>query len=70
MSDWVYENISYVSGSSGETSSAMDTIESRSGVCRDFAHLCIAFCRAQNVPARYVSGYLLTRPPPGKEKLC
>lgn len=64
VSDWVYENISYVSGSSGETSSAMDTFESRSGVCRDFAHLCIAFCRAQNVPARYVSCYANMLNPP------
>jgi transglutaminase-like putative cysteine protease len=64
VSDWVFENIAYVSGSSGETSSAMDTIECRSGVCRDFAHLCIAFCRALNVPARYVSCYANLLDPP------
>jgi hypothetical protein len=56
-SDWIYENIAYVGGSSGETCSAMDTFETRSGVCRDFAHLGIAFCRAMNVPARYISCY-------------
>ena len=56
-SDWIYENIAYVSGSSGETSSAMDTFENRSGVCLDFAHLGIAFCRAMNLPARYISCY-------------
>lgn len=39
------------------------------GVCQDFAHLFIACARAMGFPARYVSGYLLTRPPPGKQKL-
>jgi transglutaminase-like putative cysteine protease len=39
------------------------------GVCQDFAHLFIACARAMGLPARYVSGYLLTRPPPGKQKL-
>ncbi|MDX2156155.1 MAG: transglutaminase family protein [Hyphomicrobiaceae bacterium] len=39
------------------------------GVCQDFAHLALACLRAMRMPARYVSGYLLTRPPPGKEKL-
>lgn len=63
-SDWIFQNISYVSGSSGETSSAMDTFESRSGVCRDFAHLGIAFCRAMNVPARYISCYACQLNPP------
>ena len=64
VSDWVYENISYVSGSSGETCSAMETLERRRGVCRDFAHLGIAFCRALNVPARYVSAYAYQLDPP------
>ena len=64
ISDWIFENIAYVSGSSGETSSAMDTFENRSGVCRDFAHLAIAFCRAMNVPARYVSCYSNLLNPP------
>ena len=41
----------------------------RRGVCQDFAHLALACLRAMRVPARYVSGYLLTRPPPGKPKL-
>ena len=39
------------------------------GVCQDFAHLFIACARAMGLPARYVSGYLLTKPPPGKQKL-
>lgn len=42
---------------------------SRRGVCQDFAHLSIAALRSLGIPARYVSGYLLTRPPPGQIKL-
>jgi transglutaminase-like putative cysteine protease len=38
-------------------------------VCQDFAHLMIGVLRAQGVPARYVSGYLLTQPPPGRPRL-
>ena len=44
-------------------------LASRKGVCQDFAHLQIACLRSLGLPARYVSGYLLTHPPPGKEKL-
>ena len=57
VSDWIFENVSYVSGSSGESCSAVDTFEKREGVCRDFAHLGIALCRALCVPARYASVY-------------
>ncbi|NQX00191.1 transglutaminase family protein [bacterium] len=57
VSDWVFENIAYVSGSSGENCSAIDTLDLGQGVCRDFAHLGIAFCRAMNVPARYTTCY-------------
>lgn len=64
VSDWVYHNIAYVSGSSGETSSAVDTMQDRQGVCRDFAHLAITLCRALNVPARYVTAYAYKLDPP------
>jgi len=57
VSDWISKHISYVGGSSGETCSAMETFERRQGVCRDFAHLGIAFCRVLNVPARYATYY-------------
>lgn len=43
--------------------------EMRAGVCQDFAHVGIACLRALGLPARYVSGYLLTQPPPGKPRL-
>jgi transglutaminase-like putative cysteine protease len=45
-------------------------LEERSGVCQDFAHLMIAGLRALGLPARYVSGYLLTEPPPGQLRLA
>lgn len=44
-------------------------LQERRGVCQDFAHLAIACLRGLGLPARYVSGYLLTYPPPGMEKL-
>jgi transglutaminase-like putative cysteine protease len=44
-------------------------LKERRGVCQDFAHLMIGALRARGLPARYVSGYLLTQPPPGKPRL-
>jgi transglutaminase-like putative cysteine protease len=64
VSDWVFENIAYVSGSSGENSSTIDTLDQRQGVCRDFAHLAISFCRALSVPARYTTCYAYQLQPP------
>jgi len=55
--DWIYEKVAYKSGSTNEQSSAIETLEQRQGVCRDFAHLGIALCRAMNIPARYISCY-------------
>lgn len=46
-----------------------DVLEHRSGVCQDFAHLAIGCLRSMGLAARYVSGYIETEPPPGKEKL-
>ena len=46
-----------------------DALAQRKGVCQDFAHIMIVCLRAMGVPARYVSGYLLTHPPPGMVKL-
>ncbi|MFO1484752.1 MAG: transglutaminase family protein [Verrucomicrobiaceae bacterium] len=46
-----------------------EVFENKRGVCQDFAHLAIASLRAMGLPARYVSGYLRTRPPPGKTRL-
>ncbi|MEO5914110.1 MAG: transglutaminase family protein [Luteolibacter sp.] len=55
--DWIFERVAYKSGSTNEQSSAVDTLEQRQGVCRDFAHLGIALCRSMNIPARYISCY-------------
>lgn len=56
---WLFEKLSYIYGASDEQTWAPDTFESRRGVCRDYAHLGIAFCRALFLPARYVTGYCL-----------
>lgn len=57
VGSWVGTNLAYVSGSSLPTDGAVRTLLSREGVCRDFAHLCIGFLRAKNVPARLVAVY-------------
>ncbi len=54
--DWVRQRTSFTPGSSNFTTSAMDTLVEQVGVCRDFAHLMIALCRAVNIPARFVTG--------------
>ena len=56
--DWVHGNITFQYGTSNPMTTAVEVLEQRKGVCRDFAHLAITFCRALNVPARYVFGYL------------
>jgi transglutaminase-like putative cysteine protease len=56
--NWVHDNIKFQYGASNPTTTAVDVLEQRKGVCRDFAHLAITFCRALNIPARYVFGYL------------
>ena len=55
---WIHDNIEYVVGSSDTTTTARDVFVQRKGVCRDFAHLGITFCRALNIPARFVVGYI------------
>jgi transglutaminase-like putative cysteine protease len=55
--NWLYDNIDYRRGSSNEQTTATESLILRAGVCRDFSHLGIAFCRALNIPARFVSCY-------------
>jgi transglutaminase-like putative cysteine protease len=57
VASWVFERLAYAPGSSGPLDTALDTLASGSGVCRDFAHLTITMCRALGVPARLVSVY-------------
>jgi len=54
--DWVGQHVTFRSNSSNATTSAVDTLVERVGVCRDFAHLMIALCRAINLPARFATG--------------
>jgi len=55
---WINENIRYEYGTSDASTSAVDTAQHGVGVCRDFTHLGISLCRALNIPARMVVGYL------------
>jgi transglutaminase-like putative cysteine protease len=56
--NWVHANITFGYAHARPTKSASETYAERRGVCRDFAHLAITFCRALNIPARYATGYL------------
>jgi transglutaminase-like putative cysteine protease len=56
--DWVHNHIRFQYGSSTSLTTAVDVFEKRVGVCRDFTHLAVTFCRALNIPTRYVFGYL------------
>jgi transglutaminase-like putative cysteine protease len=55
---WIHANIQYGYGTSNASTSALDTVSTRVGVCRDFVHLGIALCRNLSIPARMVVGYL------------
>jgi transglutaminase-like putative cysteine protease len=57
VASWVFERIEYVGGSSGPLDTAVDTLLSGQGVCRDFAHLTMALCRALGIPARLAAVY-------------
>lgn len=57
LTDWIHRNVQYLSGSTNAQTSAFDTVTEQAGVCRDFAHLGIALCRALTIPARYFTGY-------------
>ena len=64
IADWIFNNVEYLSGSTNSSTSSLDTISERAGVCRDFAHLGIALCRALSIPARYFTGYAFKLNPP------
>ena len=65
----MYRDFTYASKSTEIDTPAVEALRQRKGVCQDFAHIMIACLRSMGVPARYVSGYLLTLPPPGMVKL-
>jgi transglutaminase-like putative cysteine protease len=56
--DWVNQNVTFGYNFARSTRTAVDVSVERQGVCRDFQHLAIAFCRALHIPARYATGYL------------
>ena len=64
ITQWVRENIQYVPGSTDSNSTAHQVYQQRKGVCRDFAHVGITMCRALNIPARIVVGYVWFDEPP------
>lgn len=64
ISQWIRDNIVYQVGTTGSTTTARDVLADRAGVCRDYAHLAISFCRALNIPARMVTGYTWYPDPP------
>jgi transglutaminase-like putative cysteine protease len=56
--DWVHANVTFGYAFASPTKTALDVYADRRGVCRDFQHLAITFCRCLNIPARYATGYL------------
>lgn len=65
----IYHDFSYESQSTEVNTPALEALAQRKGVCQDFAHILIACLRSMGLPARYVSGYLLTEAAPGTVKL-
>lgn len=65
----IYREFKYVPGATDAHTPTSEVFARRQGVCQDFAHLAITCLRSVGLAARYVSGYLLTDPPPGQPKL-
>lgn len=69
LTEQIYRDFDYRGGVTDVYTPVPDVLHARAGVCQDFAHLGIACLRAHGVPARYVSGYLLTQPAVGQPRL-
>jgi transglutaminase-like putative cysteine protease len=65
----IHREFDFEPGTTTVTTSVDEVLAQKSGVCQDFAHVMIACLRSHGLPARYVSGYLLTQPPPGQARL-
>lgn len=65
----INKEFTYQSGSTTINTTVEEVMETREGVCQDFAHVMLGVLRSLGLSARYVSGYMLTEPPPGKPKL-
>ena len=69
LSEAIYTSFDYEPGVTHADSPIDLALGAGRGVCQDFAHIMIACLRSLGLPARYVSGYLLTQPPPGQPRL-
>jgi transglutaminase-like putative cysteine protease len=65
----IHREFEFEPGATTVTTSVDEVLDLKSGVCQDFAHVMIACLRSHGLAARYVSGYLLTDPPPGRPRL-
>jgi transglutaminase-like putative cysteine protease len=65
----MHRDFHYETASTDINTPALEALQARRGVCQDFAHILVACLRSLGLPARYVSGYLLTQPPPGQARL-
>jgi transglutaminase-like putative cysteine protease len=65
----IHEDFAYVAEATDASTPALEALALRKGVCQDFAHVMLGCLRSLGLPARYVSGYLLTEPPPGQPRL-
>ncbi|KIQ15926.1 transglutaminase family protein [Rhodococcus sp. MEB064] len=65
----IHRDFTYLSGSTTVTTTVADVFAARTGVCQDFARVAAACLRSHGLAVRYVSGYLATQPPPGKERM-
>ena len=65
----MHRDFRYETASTDINTPALQALQARRGVCQDFAHILLACLRSLGLPARYVSGYLLTQAPPGQARL-
>jgi transglutaminase-like putative cysteine protease len=70
LTERIHSDFEFLAGSTKIDTPVEEVFHSHQGVCQDFAHLQISCLRSLGFAARYVSGYLVTTPPPGKEKLA
>lgn len=69
LSRRIHRDFSYLPGSTAADTLPVEAFALKKGVCQDFVHVLLAAIRSLRIPARYVSGYLRTTPPPGRERL-
>lgn len=66
----IHREFTYTKGATTPSTTLPELLATRAGVCQDFAHLAVGVLRAAGLPARYVSGYIETEPPPGRPRLA